>query len=375
MTTQRTILRTGAALLTAIAAPLALGACGSSSKPASGTSTTSTTRSTATVTSSSTTTVAAPASPVPTAAAALIVDGRKIVAIDAEGRRLRTLVTVFPGQDVLEVQLAADHNSIWYLERGGPNVCGTLVHLDLVTNKRDQVATGDSFAISPDGQRLATADWVDGQGACHGTSASITTRINVRDLASGRTSRWVSKANDNSLVANFHNARRSVWSPDGTHVAVMTCATGCTTRVWTVPAVIGAPTAEAHLSARPMTTPPGLTETQDIAWTNDGLFVIDDSGECCMDFEDGVTNAIDRYDTKTLTLASTAIESKNDYIFKHFVPIATGGWLVVADRLVRRPDGTYRFAGNKQQLYRVSKTGTIAPVAAPDYTGPIFPVS
>ncbi len=259
--------------------------------------------------------------------------------------------------------------------RAGPNACGTLVHLDLVTNKRDEVATGDSFAISPDQQHLATADRVDAHGTCHGANGPATTRINVRDLASGKTSRWVSKANDNSLLAGFYNARRSAWSPDGTHVAVMTCATGCTTRVWAVPDVVGAPITDAHLSARPMTTPAGLTEAQDIAWTNDGLFVIDDSGECCMEFEHGMTNAIDRYDTKTLAFASTLIESKNDYIFKHFVPIATGGWLVVADHLVQRPDGTYHFAGNKQQLYKVSKTGTIGPVAAPDYSGPIFPVS
>lgn len=308
--------------------------------------------------------------------AALIVDGRNIVAIDAEGHRLRTLVTVFAGQDVLEVQLARDHNSIWYLERGNPNACGTIVHLDFVTNKRDELATGDSFAVNPDGRRLATADWVDGHGTCHGLSGSPdTTRINVSDLASGRTSRWVSDPNDTSLLAGFHTARRSVWSPDGTHVAVLTCATGCTTRVWTAPDAIGAPITEDHLSARPMTIPSGLTEAQDIAWTKDGLFVIDDSGECCMEFEHGVTNAIDRYDTRTLTLESTLIESKNDYIFERLAPISTGDWLVVADRLSQRPDGTYRFSGQRPQLYNVTERGTITPVAAPDYSGPIFPVN
>jgi hypothetical protein len=368
-------LRTSAALLTALVVPLALGACGGSSQQATGSSTNSTIPRAATSTSASTSTTVASASPVPPGAAALVVDGRKIIAIDAEGHRLRTVVTVFAGQDVMEVQLARDHNSIWYLERGGPNVCGTLVHLDLVTDKRDVVATGDSFAVSPDEHWLATADWVDGNDACHGSSGPAKTRVNVRDLASGRTSRWVSDPNDTSILASFIYARRSVWSPDGTHIAVLTCATGCTTRVWTVPTAIGSPITEAHLSARPMTHPAGLTEQQDIAWTADGLFVIDDSGRCCMEFERGVTNAIDRYDTKTLTLGSTLIESKNDYLFKHLAPLSTGGWLVVTDRLLRNADGTYRFSSQRAQLFNLSESETIAPVAVPDYSGPLFPVS
>ncbi len=315
-------------------------------------------------------------SPVPKDSAALTVDGRKIVAIDAEGHPLRTLVTVFAGQEVLEVQLARDHNSIWYLERANPNACGTVVHLDLVTNTRDEVATADSFAVSPDQHRLATADWVDSRGACHGSSGPLdTTRLNVRDLDSARTSRWVSDPNDNSLLAGFRYARRTVWSPDGTHVAVLTSATGCTTRVFSVPAASGAPITEVHLAARPMTIPSGPTEAQDVAWTTRGLFVIDDSGECCMEFEHGVTNAIDRYDSATLTLGSTLIESKNDYIFKYMAPIPTGGWLVVAARLVRSPDGTYRFSANTQQLFSVNESGTITPVAASGYGGRLFPVN
>ena len=137
-------MRGGRTLAVLLGAQVVLGACGGSSKPPAATSVTTSTAS-AVSPSTAATTTALPATPVPAATAALIVDGRNIVAINAEGKRLKTLVTVYADQHMLEVQLARDHNSVWYLERGLNQgfECGTLVHLDLVTNKREEIARAE----------------------------------------------------------------------------------------------------------------------------------------------------------------------------------------------------------------------------------------
>ena len=114
----------GALVASSIAlAATGLAACGSSAKKSSPPTSSSTAATTAPGGSTTTTTTAS--SPIPVGTTLLEFGNQKpeIWAVDAQGNRLKKLVTAFADEVVGGAQLDPDGQSIWYLEfKGGVSV-------------------------------------------------------------------------------------------------------------------------------------------------------------------------------------------------------------------------------------------------------------
>ena len=98
----------------------------------------------------------------PLAAGTVMLDSRAsfVVAVGADGSQVATLVNAGRGT-ILDAQLTADHHWLWYLsvaktKKAGAE-CGEVVRADITSGNSAIVARAVSFAISPDGSRLALA--------------------------------------------------------------------------------------------------------------------------------------------------------------------------------------------------------------------------
>jgi hypothetical protein len=150
--------------------------------------------------------VAAVADPVFANVVMLDARGPYVVALDAGGHQRATLVTAKRG-NVVDAQLTADHRTLWYLSvagRAGVD-CGEVVRADVRSGESHIITRAASFAISPDGRRLALA------GSC-------VPGVEVREVPSGATVPV-------DLPADRVIPMR--WSPDGSSVLARGCAATC----------------------------------------------------------------------------------------------------------------------------------------------------
>jgi hypothetical protein len=196
--------------------------------------------STTTSTSLSTTTTTVAPNPVdPLAGIDLLqADGRYIYGLDAQGTRVRTLVTAYEDRAVEDVQMMPDHHTIWYRTgltsrtAGPPDFyCDDVVRLDLATNTRTLIAHADEFSVSAKGERVLLTNEVPNSSCATGW---IEGRDVVRDVATG--------AESPITDANYMNP---VLSPDGGALVATECTSdmyGChiALREASLPTTLGA---------------------------------------------------------------------------------------------------------------------------------------
>src|SRR5205085_1665685 len=133
----------------------------------------------------------------PLVAGTVMLDSRAsfVVAVGADGGQVATLVNAARGV-IVDAQLTRDHRWLWYLsvaktKKAGAE-CGEVVRADIMRGTSEIVAHAVSFAISPDGMRLALAGGGDfARGACLPlTGAAARAGVVVTDLASQARSTW-----------------------------------------------------------------------------------------------------------------------------------------------------------------------------------------
>jgi hypothetical protein len=98
--------------------------------------------------------------PLPKGTVMLGAKGRYVTARDASGKVLATMVTTTHG-NVLDAQVTADHKTIFYRVTDPTSPCDKIARADIDGRTSQFVARGDTFAISPDGTRLAVSGYGD----------------------------------------------------------------------------------------------------------------------------------------------------------------------------------------------------------------------
>ena len=161
-----------------------------------------------------------------------------VVGLDRTGHQIATLVSARRG-NIIDAQLTRDHRSLWYLSvagRGGVD-CGEVVRAEILTGASTIVAHAVSFAVSPDGARLALAGGGIESGLCTSLASPPRVQVVVTDTNSGAVSAW---ADDGPEPVRGVNQMR--WSPDGHHVVTRLCNKTCEPLVaFDVPDELGPP--------------------------------------------------------------------------------------------------------------------------------------
>jgi hypothetical protein len=162
----------------------------------------------------------------PLPAGTVMLDARQsyVVAVDAGGHQVATLVNVQRGT-VIDAQLTSDHRWLWYLSvagRAGKD-CGEVVRADVNSGTSEIMARAVSFAISPDGTRLARATGDELEDGCVSlTHIDTRAHLVISDLRTGDRSTWVDQASPRASV--FSQMR---WSNDGRNVVTRVCGQSC----------------------------------------------------------------------------------------------------------------------------------------------------
>jgi hypothetical protein len=106
--------------------------------------------------------------PLPAGTVMLAAQGRDVVALDAAGNQLATMIHAERGS-VVDAQITRDHRWLWYLSVAGTpgRDCGEVVRADIVDRSSTVIAHARSFGISPDARNLALSGYGDvAHGAC-----------------------------------------------------------------------------------------------------------------------------------------------------------------------------------------------------------------
>jgi hypothetical protein len=173
------------------------------------------------------------------------VSGRTIVALDANGRALKTLVTAYAGRAVRDATLMRDRHTIWYATQALDNAtCPEIVKLDLATNRRTVVAHASDFTVTPDRTRLLLV-WPKNEPALRAQCGLSVTKqydfaLVVRDVRTGVQSTF--SAADFPSVATG-SPTGPVWmSAAGDRLVTEHCTNdGCMARTFVVPQHLGTP--------------------------------------------------------------------------------------------------------------------------------------
>jgi hypothetical protein len=285
----------------------------------------------------------------PLAAGTVMLDSRAsfVVAVGADGGQIATLVNAGRGT-IIDAQLTSDHRWLWYLsvaktKKAGAE-CGEVVRADIRRGTSAIVARAVSFAISPDGTRLALAGGGDfAGGACVPlTDATVRARVVVTDLATEASSTWTDETSPR--VHAFNQMR---WSNDGRTLVTRLCGETCESLVaYAVPDNLGPALRfrivdqSGFLGVRPSAT-----------FGPDGkLFVLERN--VAARWKDHVQSVV-VYDGVTLDRPTTVLEVDFGWDLKEVVPTDVGTFVVGRPR-----DESGRVAG-PTALYRVERGGLV----------------
>jgi len=335
------------ALAVSLGLALTIGAC-SSSKHANGpTSSVPSVPSstTVTITAQSTTSSTQPATADPIPGAVMLgIRDRTIDALDAQGHKVKTLVTVFAGRQVENARLLADHETIWYsTSQGAPPHCNEVVQLDLRTNARVVEAYANDFTLSADGSRLLLV-WPkpisDTATTCPETPAikiSGHDAIAVRDLRTGAQSAVDVNAYPTAGTGGPYG---HVWmSPAGDQLVDSSCTNDpCVMRSITVPTPLGAPLVMHAFGSGPQ------CGCGTIVTGRDGVYGVD------IGSLDHPQTRLRRYDPAQLSGPGTVLASPAGVTLSSVAP-TTAGVYVLGRSQTTKVGYLYRFsAGALEQL-------------------------
>jgi hypothetical protein len=278
----------------------------------------------------------------PLAAGTVMLDSRAsfVVAVGADGGQVATLVNAGRGT-IIDAQLTRDHRWLWYLsvaktKKAGVE-CGEVVRADIRRGTSAIVARGVSFAISPDGTRLALAGGGDfAGGTCLPiTDAKVPARVVITDLATEARSTWTDEGG-----ARVHAFNQMRWSNDGRALVTRMCDDTCESLVaYAVPDSLG-PTLRFRIVDRS-----GFSGVRpSAAFGPDGrLFVLERN--VAGHWRDHV-QTIAVYDGVTLERSTTVLRVDFGWDLKEVVPTEAGIFVVGSARdesgRVARPTALYR---------------------------------
>ncbi len=299
----------------------------------------------------------------PLAAGTVMLDSRAsfVVAVGADGGQIATLVNAGRGT-IIDAQLTSDHRWLWYLsvaktKKAGVE-CGEVVRADIRRGTSAIVARAVSFAISPDGSRLALAGGGDfAGGACVAlTDVTVPARVVVTDLATEARSTWTDQGSPR--VRAFNQMR---WSNDGRTLVTRICDETCESLVaYAVPESLGSSMhfrivdRSGFLGVRPSAT-----------FGPDGrLFVLERN--VAARWKDHVQSVV-VYDGVTSDRPTTLLRVGFGWDLKEVVPTEVGTFVVGRAR-----DASGRVAG-PTALYRVEH-GTLVRVKTFGDFGVLTPV-
>jgi hypothetical protein len=306
-----------------------------------------------------TTTIAPPTDPLPAGSVMLSTSGRTISAVDATGHVLKKLVTAFAGRSVMNAQLMADRQTIWYATKADDNqTCPEIVKLDLQTNARTVVAHALDFAITEDGSKLLLVYPYSNAlvtNQCRpvplapGTS-SYADDLSVRNLSTGAQSALPSGAYPS---AGTGGPTGHVWiSPSGEELVASNCvADGCVTMTFTVPKDLNGPIV-------PDRTKPGpKCGCSTLVSGPDGVYGVDEGSW------NDARNFFRRYDATNLTGTGAEVLAPKSGTLGSVAPSAAGVFVT------GRPTGS-----TTGVLYRVANGAleVVGPLATD--VGHIYPI-
>ncbi len=304
-----------------------------------------------------------PGGPDPLPAGTAMLDSRAefVVAVGADGGQVATLVHANRGT-IIDAQLTDDHRWLWYLSvpktKKAGSACGEVVRADVTRGTSAIVARAASFAISPDGTRLALAgggDGSTGEKCTPLTDAMARARVVVTDLATEARSTWVDEA-----VPRVHVFNQMRWSNDGRQIVTRICGDSCEPLVtFDVPAELGPPLLSniidqsGFLGVRPSA-----------AFGPDGrLFVLERNvTERWKDHAQSVVV----FDAATLQQPTTLLTVDWQWDLKEVVPTEAGLFVVGKPRNeageTTGPTGLYRVDGGNLVFVKDFEFGVLTPV-------------
>jgi hypothetical protein len=227
---------------------------------------------------------------------------RYVVALDKNAKAVDTLVTT-KSSPVLTTQLTRDHTTLWYSgDATAEDGCGRVYKVDIGTGATKFEASAGTFAVDPDGKRLA---FIDCQSKL----------LMVRDLLTGETA-----------SQSAPNVQQLAWTADGKTLITRECTmAGCLARF------VGTSTTVA-------------TNTTVVPWS-DGVYVAS-SGQVRIVQPDGQ--------------ARVAVDLGGGWAIEQVVP-AKSGLFVVATRPTV-PRALYRIDAGRPVKISSFAFGQLAPV-------------
>jgi len=280
----------------------------------------------------------APHDALPEGTMLLAAKGRDVVALDATGYTLATMIHAQRGA-IQYVQVTADHRWLWYLSRKGSGACADVVRADIDARTSKIITRAAGFAISPDGKRLALFGSGDvAHDECVAPSAGRPTRVVVEDVATGQT----------SSLAGATDVTGLQWSPDGSYLIALSCHPWCIPlqRI-DVPSNLRLPLLLRNRWFDP------AARSSSAAFGADGLYVLQPSAS---------GQAVATYDPGTLELADIRLAIDARWHVSQVAPTDTTTFVVAAYGRQERPALYEIDASRHLRLLRSADPGVLTPV-------------
>ena len=268
--------------------------------------------------------------------------GLYVVSLDARGHTNATMVEAQHG-DIKYARATDDHRALWYLSlKKGSAACGDVVRADIDGRTSTIVTHAVAFDVSPDGSRLALYGAGDlAHDRCSPVKKGSVGRVVVLDLTTSASS-----------ALSLSNVTSLRWSPDGTYVVSVSCATSeCQGYdVVNVPRTLGGPLTVEHGApgARPA-RPVGSTS---VVFGPHDLYML----------ERGPSARVESVDPRSGRAPVLVFSGGGTWDVTQVVPTTTDTY-VVAARAKSTTSALYRIVEGELVLVRpLDNPGTFTPV-------------
>ena len=281
--------------------------------------------------------------------------GSSIVALDADGRELETLITLAAGRLVTGAQLMPDHETLWYVTTGDPAVpnhgCPSVVTMDLRTKATSVIGHAFGVAVTTDGKRYVLGPGVYSdasvrQGCPGGTFQD---EFAVHGLGTAAVSH---APEDGAPIASSGPLGVAI-SPAGDRLITSQCSLdGCGVMTLPVPKSLGAPLVWN-------TTSPISCSCLHFVTSGEALYAV-------VETPMAPKAALRRFAWNALSgTGTTVFSSSSPRRFISPVPTTGGVYAFVGDEFSENTSHLYRLAGGRATV--IGTSGYAAVVGVPRF--------
>ena len=223
-------------------------------------------------------------------------DGR-VVLMDSAGVEIRTLLKADDGRQVMQLALAPDRGTLWYLSKPAGQYwgCGEVrsVPLDPSGSVTSAAATAHGtanyFALDPEGARLALSYRFVAPDSSECSDSAVAGALSIRSIETGEEQARLVTGGDAEPGPMAPTSL--AWSPDGGQLAVAFCWESCDARVFEVPAPgAGCPESGCTIAYGDGVPLAAEGSAEHPAWTKDGRVVVNE--HCCYPDEAGGSRVV-----------------------------------------------------------------------------------